>query len=466
MAKKKSDLMQYLLILVLGIAIAGILFYMIPYRYKLNTTETYACDHSMVDNPLMGFAPDAQNESQCEQARLVYINLTWAEWEPQKGKFNTKALEENYHIAQYMAENKHAVLRFVCDLPGQSQHMDIPKWLYDEIQDGTYYTNEYGQGYSPNYENPEFLEAHKAAITALGAYCNKHQFVSFVELGSLGHWGEWHAKGSQNQNLMPDSQVCFTYAEQYADSFQNVILLTRRNYDFAVENEMGFYQDMMGHEEDSKEWLGWMKDGDEQETKGTSLVLTPTDSFGKKVPVGGELTSAISMKDLMNDQFGTLLSLVSESKMTFLGPMVPDLTDEETEKARQSLLKEMGYRIYISKLETQYQFKENTLNLNLTFKNDGNAGFFFNWPVTVNVYDTDKQRIYWQTLDLDLRDLNDGLEKVVQAQIPYTDSIREEFYVGICITDFDGKDQLKLAMDMEENLGYIGNSQIIYHYTR
>lgn len=466
MDKKRSDVIQYLIILVLILAVIGILFYMIPYRYKLNNTQTYDLDPNYIDNPLMGFAPFADDVEQCENANLVYINLTWAEWEPVRGQYNITGFEAKYNISRWKAESKHAVLRFVCDYPGEETHMDIPEWLYEITGDGTAYSNDYGKGYSPNYENETFIAYHEKAIEALANYCDKDYFVSFVELGSIGHWGEWHATDSRGKNLMPDSDICLTYANHYSDSFSNAVLLTRRNYDFAVEAGFGLYNDMTGSDEDTREWLDWIENGSTQITQGEELVLTPVTDLGRTSPVGGEFTPAIPMEEIMGNRLGNVLSLISSTHMTFIGPNVPDLTDIESEVARQSVLRRMGYRIYISKLETQYEFSEGVININTTWKNAGNAGFFFDWPVMIILYNKNQEIVYSQGLNIDLTTLNSGEEMTVNAQIPYNDDIREEFYIGVKVYDYNGDDGFKLAIKMDEELGEIDGCQIIYHYKK
>lgn len=466
MDRRKSELIQYVLIVVLAFAIVGILFYMIPYRYKMNTVETYDVDYNVVDNPLMGLAPSAEDIEQCENNRLVYIELRWSEWEPQKGVYNIAALESRCNIEKWKAENKHAVLRFICDKPGETDHIDIPKWLYNLTADGEKYNNEYGKGYSPNYTNETFMKYHENAIKALAEYCNSDSFVAFVQLGSIGHWGEWHATGNNGKNIMPDGSVCIEYANQYANYFKNVVFLTRRNYDFAVENNMGFYNDMTGDENDTAEWLQWISDGGIQKTLGDDLIIKSTSMLGRKSPIGGEFTSAVAREQLLGENYGDVLSLVSSTNMTFIGPNTLNLEGKDNAVAKKSLLKRMGYRIYISRLETQYDFGENLINVKLNWKNDGNAGFFFDWPVTVNIYNSEKQLIYWQGLELDLRDLNDQEEIITDLVIPYNDEIREEYYIGIVINDKEKKDYIRLAMIMSEDLGYIDESQIIYHYLR
>ena len=129
MAEHKKNCIYGAVILVLLAAIGSILFYMIPMRYHLNREVTYSPNMDLIGNPLTGFAPPAENISACNDSQLVFIRLTWAEWEPVQGEFAIPAIEEKFHIKKWTEENKHAVLRFVCDIPGEERHMDVPEWL-------------------------------------------------------------------------------------------------------------------------------------------------------------------------------------------------------------------------------------------------------------------------------------------------------------------------------------------------
>ena len=149
MEKRRSSKIPYILIVVLALAIAGLLLYILPYRYQLNHTETFEQSDESLNNPLTGYAPNAENVEECEDSRLVYIGLTWSMWEPEQGVYDTESLEKTFHIERWKEENKHAVLRFICDIPGETGHKDIPEWLYDKTRDGEFYDMEYGSGYSP-----------------------------------------------------------------------------------------------------------------------------------------------------------------------------------------------------------------------------------------------------------------------------------------------------------------------------
>ena len=101
-------------------------------------------------NPLMGFAPDADSEHLPADVTLVYLDITWREWEPQPGVFDRETVAAENQLDRWRAEGKHVVLRFVCDVPGEEPHRDIPDWLYEQCG-GQDYDTEYGKGCSPRY---------------------------------------------------------------------------------------------------------------------------------------------------------------------------------------------------------------------------------------------------------------------------------------------------------------------------
>ena len=287
MGSRKSSKIPYILIVVLGAAIAGLLLYMVPYRYRLNQTVTFSQSNDPLDNPLTGYAPDAANTEECSDSQLVYIGLTWRDWEPSAGQYDIQGLEEKFHIQEWKQDNKHAVLRFICDIPGEEGHKDIPEWLYEQTRDGEFYQTEYGAGYSPNYGNEYFRERHSLALEALAEYCNQDDFVAYVELGSLGHWGEWHTNTDAGLEPLPDAEICWAYVLDYSDNFYNARLLMRRNFVMAQEGNLGLYNDMTGSEPDTREWLDWIRDGGSYETSGSELLYSPMEDFWQEAPSGG-----------------------------------------------------------------------------------------------------------------------------------------------------------------------------------
>lgn len=458
---QRHSTLPYVVILVLGLILIGLLLYIIPFRYGLNASEDYTASDEPLNNPLIGFAPDARDEIECEDSQLVYIKLRWADWEPSMDEYDTDFLEETFHISQWKAAGKNAVLRFMCDIPRDEEHLDIPEWLYSLTSDGAYYDCSYGKGYCPDYSNDVFRERHALAIRALADYCNQDDFVAYVQLGSLGHWGEWHTNEEGGALPMPDADICEQYVRDYMNAFNNARLMTRRNYSFTVENGLGLYNDMTGDPASTQTWLDWIENGSSQRTEGDALELIPTGHFWDVAPVGGEFGSTRSDEEMLGHWLNDTMECVESTHMSFIGPHCPsgELKDS---KAAIELRERLGYRLYVSHLETSYVFGKGELEVRMTWSNAGLAPLYWDWPVTMYVYDSSgsDEPIYWETVDIDLRELTPGEKIETVSHIPFTDVLRQGFQIGVGVDSPDLDQHILLAMYGEVRNG----AKIIYTF--
>ncbi|MBQ9591141.1 MAG: DUF4832 domain-containing protein [Butyrivibrio sp.] len=351
--------------------------------FRLNRKEyTFKYDESVINNPLMGYAPDAGNEELCENTSLVYAYITWADLEPEEGEYDWEYFEAKNNIARWKKEGKHLVFRFVCDYPGSETHMDIPKWLYDITGDGEFYDFEYGRGYCPDYNNDVFIEKHTEVIKEIGRYFGEDDFLAYVELGSLGHWGEWHTFYPAGIPKMPLTDVREKYVEAYTESFPNARLLMRRPF-AELPDGAGVFNDMTGAEEDTKDWLEWIKSGGEYDSTGEKDAIIASPEIWNAAPVGGEFTSSIEMSYMLDNNFDSTEKLIRESHMTFIGPKVPDLTENpELEEAANEILKSVGYKYWISSAQkNDGHIGDDNSYITLTVENSGVAPIYFNWKM-------------------------------------------------------------------------------------
>lgn len=453
--KWKKMLVSALSILILAAAV--IMLYRLPFRYGLSGHVTFSPEAEVYSNPLTGFAPMGDDPEKAEQTRLVYILLTWREWEPREGQFDVKALEERYQIGRWKGEGKNAVLRFVCDIPGNESHMDIPDWLYERTGDGTFYDTDYGMGYAPVYENTEFMEAHEKALQALGEYCSKDTFVSYVQLGSLGHWGEWHTKYEDGVYPMPDEGVCWEYAGQYQEAFPDARLLMRRNYTLAIDGNMGVYNDMTGMKEDTEEWLRWMSDGGAYEIPGRRITYKQTEKLWNTAPIGGEFTSGLPMEYMLEDNLEETLSLIESSHMTFIGPKCPEIN----QKGAGEVLKSIGYCYYIESMDIRLDYFNKSFKVKLIWENSGAAPIYFQWPVMFYVLDKEGEPYYSQQVDLDLRQLYPGMKLETENRFVLNDSLREGYTIGLgIINPASEMPDIELGMQKE----FVNGINLIYTF--
>lgn len=339
--------------------------------------RNYTQSDEIFGNPLMGFAPCAWYEEVGEDVSLLYADVTWRELEPEKGKYDWEAIEEENQFARWRREGKHLILRFVCDIPDDEAHLDIPDWLYEET-DGDTYDTSYGKGYAPDYGDEKLIRYHEQAVKAMGERWGGDTLISYIELGSLGHWGEWHVNYSQGIRRLPKEEVRFSYVKPWMEAFPNSILMMRRPFAPAAEYKMGLYNDMAGDADSTAVWLDWIENGGDfsQTQEEDALVAMP--QFWKTAPSGGELTSGTDMEELAGSNLSETVRLLQKSHTTFLGPKI---VPEEYAQGYRTLLGSMGYRLWIS--ESTLKPVKNGALLTLVWENSGVAPFYKDWPVYI-----------------------------------------------------------------------------------
>ncbi len=377
---------------------------------------SYAPDTSgVLNNPYMGLVAWAgDDETYPQPFSLVYANLRWADFEQEEGAFDFEAFELENHFERWRAEGKRLILRFVLDVPGKKKHLDIPEWLYKKTGDGTYYRTSYGRGYTPNYENAILIAAHTRAIEALGGRYGRDPFVAFVQLGSLGHWGEWHIHDDIGD--LPADAVRQRYVLPYLTAFPNAFLMARRPFSFAVKARMGLFNDASGNPAQTEEWLAWIeKGGWYQNEEG---ALSPMPLGWQAAPIGGELASGMTLEELLGDGLAETLRLFEASHTSWIGPhsFVDVEANGKWQPALDSLLKKIGYRLRVERAGLS-QNGDGTRTLTLRWQNDGIAPFYFDWPARLRLT-CRSGRISEMDLPLRLMDILPGRSYDVSVTLP------------------------------------------------
>ena len=409
-------------------------------------------------NPMVGFAPSADYyelaNNDVLNSTLVYMDITWRELEPQKGTFNFDLIEEENYIDEWRALGKRVVFRFICDIPGKETHMDIPDWLYEETgKDGDWYDTDYGKGYSPNYNNETFISAHKVAIEALGARYGNSDFFSYIELGSLGHWGEWHTKTEDGIDRLPLEGVRDQYIQPYIENFPHAMLLMRRPFKAAKEHNMGIYNDMTGLAKDTEIWLNWINNGGEYDVTGEQDALVAMPDAWQTAPIGGEFTSAISMEQLLADDIQVTKDLIERSHMSFIGPKCPEGEALQYTHGIEEVRSLLGYSLRVEKAVLTKSPLYKGLNVSLSWINEGIAPFYKNWEVYLYLFDSDGKEVLKTQIDLALNTILDKDAAVVSETTIPISTLEEGVYdIGIAIIDpLTNKPGLSLAMENTRN---------------
>lgn len=350
---------------------------------RRKTIKQYKESQAAFGNPLMGYVPSAWYNEVSEDISLLYMDITWAELEPEEGVYNWASIDEENQISRWRKEGKHLVLRFVCDIPSDEEHMDIPEWLYEKSGEaGRWYDGEYGKGFAPDYNNPTIISCHEQVVKALGEHFGQEGLISYVELGSLGHWGEWHVNYSVGIQRIPREAVRDKYILPWTEAFPDARILMRRPFASAEKYGFGLYNDMTGQPEATQSWFDWINNGGEYDQTGEKNVIVPMKDFWKTAPSGGEFTSSLSMEEMLDTNLSGTVEMIREAHTTFLGPKIPD---ENYVAGYKEVLKNMGYRLWISMAELKNTAKGSRLKL--TWENSGVAPMYKEWPVYVYIED-------------------------------------------------------------------------------
>lgn len=362
---------------------------LVAYQASLNKLTPYPIAKFEGINPLKGFAPWASDETLDQKYSLVYANTTWREIEVSEGVFDFSAFEERNQYEHWKASHTRIVFRLALDVPRDNEHTDLPDWLMEKIgADGDTYSTEYGMGFSPNYSNPIVMEGHKKLIQAIATHFAADQLIAYIELGSLGHWGEWHIKANEGLKPMPGQAIRETYVGHYLDVFPHAMLLMRRPFAIANGERLGLFNDMMGHKQATDTWLGWINEGGEYDQTGESAALSAMPDGWKYAPIGGEMTHSIPARQIYLTDLETTLKQVEASHATFIGPggyENPE-NDRQISIGQAMITGRLGYAFHIqSAILPSRLFLGDTLKGEVRLRNVGIAPFYQNWPMQVKV---------------------------------------------------------------------------------
>jgi hypothetical protein len=130
----------------------------------------------------------------------VYLRLTWAQLEPEEGKFNWSIVDTP--AQRWIDAGKQCAFRVSCEESGL--RYATPKWVRDAGARGYNldYTNDApgrsritkleGDTWQPAYDDPIFLEKLENFLKVMAERYDNNPNVAYLDIGSYGCWGEGH----------------------------------------------------------------------------------------------------------------------------------------------------------------------------------------------------------------------------------------------------------------------------------
>ena len=382
-------------------------------------------EDNVIVNPYMGFAPPADGGPYPQPHSLVYANFTWADLEPEKGHYDFDGIEKKFRLSYWKKKNIKLIFRVVLDTPRDEKHKDIPEWLYKEInKDGTWYEHEWGKGFSPNYSNKKLIAYHEQLIKKLAERYNNDPEIAFIEIGSIGHWGEFHTLQQDGIYIpFPKLPVVETYVNQYTENFDQKILLMRRPYQIAIDSKMGLFNDMFGKKPDTvDEFWEWV-------TKGYTSWLTKEKNpsmtgYWRYAPTGGEFAPTDHWEDYFSQtKFDSTMDQLKLTHVSWLGPSSPADYSKNGKLSSNinKFLSKVGYHFQLVKEIHQENTKAGaSTELLMDWENSGVAPFYYQWPLEISLADTNGKIVYKEQTKVDIRKWIPGIHhEKVSITIPH-----------------------------------------------
>lgn len=353
-------------------------------------TLTLPAGPSPLDNPLKGWcAYSDPGFVHALPVAMAYEYTSWRELEPRPGIFAWDTFEKKWDAP--LASGKRVILRLFLEYPNQPT--GLPPWVIGSgVKRTPYDTKEVGKGQCPDWDDPKLLEPLLKFIAAFGKRYNSHPRVAFVQLGTLGFWGEWHTWPVSK--LMASEETQRAVVAAYRAAFPNVPLHARMPYPATNQPWLGYHDDLIPS--DSLGPADWQFL--------PSLKKAGRAENWRVAPFGGELEPGAAKKWL-GEGWPTLQESVEKLHFSWIGPYCPanekDLTSEQKSRA-EALVRRMGYSFRLTRL-TYGTDSSGVLKISLDGVNEGVAPFYRNWPLELGLLDETGRDVTLTRPSVDLR---------------------------------------------------------------
>lgn len=125
----------------------------------------------------------------------AYFRFYWKDMEPEEGRIDFAKLDELLAHAHRAGQKLGFRIMLASTNGGGS---GCPEWLRQKgVRGWEYQYGHQGRYWVADLEDPAVKEAHTRLLRELGARYDGHPDVDYVDMGSVGLWGEWHFSDTQ-----------------------------------------------------------------------------------------------------------------------------------------------------------------------------------------------------------------------------------------------------------------------------
>ncbi|MFC2075523.1 DUF4832 domain-containing protein [candidate division KSB1 bacterium] len=170
---------------------------------------------------------------------VIYLRLAWAFIEPEEGRFNWSVVDAP--AQRWIDKGKQVAFRFSCFESGLEYA--TPKWVQEAGAKGQNIERWNTNPWEPDYLDPIFLEKLENFLAAAAARYDGNPEVAFIDVGSVGVWGEGWG-GGRNYAGARDNMIK-KHIDLHLKYFKNTLLAA--NDDLCHKTPHGSIHDRQMH---------------------------------------------------------------------------------------------------------------------------------------------------------------------------------------------------------------------------
>ncbi len=162
---------------------------------------------------------------------VVYLRIPWSYLEPEEGQFNWSVLDTP--AQRWIAKGKQIALRISCS--ESWMRWATPEWVHRAGAKGYDFepgvgVKEGGPYWEPDYDDPVFLHKLDNFLSALAKRYDGNPEVAFIDVGSLGVWGEGHTFASTRRQISVETVK--KHIDLYLKHFKCTLLAANDDFSF------------------------------------------------------------------------------------------------------------------------------------------------------------------------------------------------------------------------------------------
>jgi len=173
---------------------------------------------------------------------VIYLRIPWSYLEPEEGKFNWSYVDTP--AQRWIDKGKRIAFRFTASETGMKYA--TPEWVHDAGAKGYFFKRgqivEDGPCWEPDFGGPVFLEKLENFLKAAAERYDGNPNVDFVEVGSLGVWGEGHTYGSTRKNY--PFEILKKHIDLHVKYFKQTLLIANDDFSYQ-EIDYETWQEML-----------------------------------------------------------------------------------------------------------------------------------------------------------------------------------------------------------------------------